>query len=44
MIKIGVLEDEKIYREQFREFLARYQQANPDFQYTAEMFDTGFFK
>ena len=41
MIKIGVLEDEKIYREQFREFLARYQQANPDFRYTVEMFDTG---
>ncbi len=41
MIKIGILEDEKLYQEQFRQFLKMYQQANPDFQYTAEIFDTG---
>ena len=41
MIKIGILEDEKIYQEQFRQFLNRYQESNPGFQYTVEMFDTG---
>ena len=41
MIKILVLEDEKSQQERLSQFLARYAQANPDFQYIMTLYDRG---
>ena len=41
MVKIGILEDEVRQQKELERFLLKYQQGNPDFQYTLQMFDTG---
>lgn len=39
MLKILALEDERPQQERLSQFLARYQQANPGFQYTLTLYD-----
>ena len=41
MLKILALEDERSQQERLAQFLARYRQANPDFQYTLTLYDRG---
>lgn len=41
MVKIGILEDERIRSDELQNFLQKYQATHPGFEYVAEVFDTG---
>lgn len=41
MLKILALEDERSQQERLSQFLTRYQQANPGFQYTLTLYSSG---